>query len=696
MKSNIRFIPKVASILLALVLIASVIPLNSYATSIDNSEMVDTVDPVVVVSLGDSYSSGEGIEPFFGQDKSLSERVKDDNWLAHRSQKSWSSLIEIEGVSGTLGNYNVSNGNASEECQWYFAAVSGAETKHINDQTQRKDYKKKNGSGLFADYITGYKDLPKQLDVIRNNNLNGVVDYVTLSIGGNDVGFADIVTTCAVNCSYLHFGSTSKLEDTLDSLWANFDNTKADIKKAYEDIQVAAGEQAEIIVAGYPKLLDKNGKGAVINKDEATLVNNNVSKFNDEIEAIVNECRASGMNIHFVDVEAEFDKDGGHQAYSDNSWINGVMIGAKSQDIDDKAIASSYSIHPNELGAQAYARCVNAKIKEIEAAKSIGVLSGKICKASDRITAIPGATITARNANNFVYVTSSNATGNYSLELPAGKYLVSIKAEGYIDFNSYATVIRNENTYMETFLLVEGSDAESGIASGKVVNSLTGAGTPGITLMIKKDWNSADEESEIVTTTITDENGNYSVELPLGNYTVIATKEGYTSSSFNIIVQEGTTNNQNGTITPLITGDNYLITLTWGENPRDLDSHVEGTLSSGSKFHVYYSHKSQYDGDIEVCNLDYDDTTSYGPEHITLNTTNDTPYYYYIYRFAGSGTVGNSRAKITIEQGNTLIAEFNVPTDLGDEDYWNVFAIKNGELIINNTITSSPNLEYAN
>jgi len=73
---------------------------------------------------------------------------------------------------------------------------------------------------------------------------------------------------------------------------------------------------------------------------------------------------------------------------------------------------------------------------------------------------------------------------------------------------------------------------------------------------------------------------------------------------------------------------------------------------------------------------------------------NNTPYYY-IHKYEGSGTVGGSEAKITIEQGNILIAEFNVPTDLGDADYWNVFAIKNGELIINNTITSAPNLEYA-
>ena len=124
--------------------------------------------------------------------------------------------------------------------------------------------------------------------------------------------------------------------------------------------------------------------------------------------------------------------------------------------------------------------------------------------------------------------------------------------------------------------------------------------------------------------------------------------------------------------------------------------HVVGTLSNDREFHVYYSHKSQYDGDIEVCDLDYDDTTSYGPEHITLKPTTIKPYYYYIYRYAGSGTVASSGAKITVHKGNQLIATYNVPTNLGSSDFWNVFAIKDGQIINKNTITSSADISYAN
>ncbi len=454
-----------------------------------------------------------------------------------------------------------------------------------------------------------------------------------------------------------------------------------------------------IVVAGYPHLLNKEGNA--VNRWEAERVNAAITTFNDEIEALVKRKENSGMNIIFVDVEECFK---GHEAAAKpESWIKSLDYTFEKEDlINSKAgvylikgdavltQVSASSYHPNERGAQEYAKRVNEEIAKR------GILSGKICKAADRITAIPNASVKVYKDGALYISRTSDSTGNYTINLPDGRYLVKISSEGYMEFKAYATVVAGEKVYMETFLLIEGSETETGIAKGKVVNSLTGAGAANVTLTVKKDWNNTDEASETVQTAITDASGNYSVELPLGNYTVIATKDGYTSSSFNIVVQDGTTGNQNGSITPLISGDSYLITLTWGTNPSDLDSHVVGTLSSGSTFHVYYSHKSQYDGDIEVCNLDYDDTTSYGPEHITLNTTNETPYYYYIYKYAGSGTVGNSGAKITIEQGNTLIAEFNVPTDLGGADYWNVFAIKNGELIVNNTITSSPNLQYAN
>ncbi len=324
-----------------------------------------------------------------------------------------------------------------------------------------------------------------------------------------------------------------------------------------------------------------------------------------------------------------------------------------------------------------------------------GTLSGKICRASDRSTAVGGAAISVYKNDSLYTTKTADDSGNYNIALPAGEYRVEITADGYIPFTAYAAVTENNNYYMETFLLIQGTEGETGIASGKITDAVTGAGVDSAALTIRKGWNNT-EHGAVVEAAATGSDGTYSASLPIGNYTMYVEKDGYISTGINIIVQPGTTGDQNGSITPVVTGDNSRIVLTWSINPRDLDSHVEGTLTNGSPFHVYYMYKSQYDGEIEVCNLDFDDTTSYGPETITLNPTTDKPYYYYVKKYAGSGTVASSEAQIKMYQNGSLVRTFNVPTNLGDGDYWNVFAIKDGQLIINNTITSSPDTSYAN
>lgn len=646
---------------------------------VDSVYAVDNAtDPVIVVSMGDSYSSGEGIEDFYGQNESTESKVKNKDWLAHRSEKSWPGQLVV-GNSGQMKNYFVRTMGSSYE--WYFVASSGAETKDFAG-SQTKDIRQKN--------INSGKKYQETMDPQLNvfNEITGTVDYVTLTIGGNDAKFSEIVTTCATKNYYLHIGKG--LQSQLDELWGRVNNIIGDIKAVYNKIATVAPD-AVILVAGYPKLLDKEGKGIVISKDEATAVNEKVSDFNKKIEECVLECQSEGMNIRFVDVESEFD---GHEAYSEDQWINKIKFPPQSQELDYKQIGSAYSMHPNEKGAKAYARCVNAEIEKCENEKKFGTLSGKIVNASDRTTPVTTADVTISATTKTISL-QSDSNGNYTSKVPIGTHHVRVSAEGYIDFNAYTDVVENQTTYMETFLMVQGEEGQVGEATGTITNALTGTGLEGVTLDVRSGWNNS-SNGDILTTVTTNSLGNYIIDLPIGNYTLNASKDGFVSTTINIVVQPNVCTSKDGSMTPVLSGDNYRIVLTWGENPRDLDSHVVGTLTSGSSFHVYYSNKSEYDGEIEVCNLDVDDTTSYGPETITLNAINDTPYYYYIYRYAGSGTVASSGAQVNVYQSENLIATFNVPTDLGDGDCWNVFAIVNGELVVRNTMTSNAETSYAN
>ena len=389
-----KIIMKIISLVICMILFININDLHVYADEGDENEVEK--DPVIVVSLRDSYSSGEGIEPFYGQDADMKDKGKDPDWLAHRSELSWSGRLTVEGMpeGTTLKDYKVKvdldgnriNYQEGNDFYWYFVASSGAETKHFKRKEQRKTFDR-NG-------FSGKEDLKRQLNIFDIFDDN-TVDYVTLTIGGNDVKFTSIISDGVIDSwakkhvtSYIPTDVPVDLQILLMPAVANnsyfnpdyFDNklsiiwkkyyksggTKDQIRKTYTDIAKAAGKNAKIIVAGYPKLINQNGCDKYP-KEYADKINGSVTKFNGELGMIVDECSKKGLNIYFVDVEEEFN---GHEAYTDKPWINEIMS-LQSEDLDENKFPpiSAYSIHPNKDGAEAYARCVQAKINELEKEK---------------------------------------------------------------------------------------------------------------------------------------------------------------------------------------------------------------------------------------------------------------------------------------------------------------------------------------
>jgi hypothetical protein len=301
---------------------------------------------IFVVSLGDSYSSGEGIEPFYGQDRN---RTGNADWIAHRSEKSWPSMLSVPGLSGTLADHRGTN--------WFFAAASGATTKELSDSFD-KTYSRNGKSGTYtlAPQLDVFQDIPENADC-----------YVTMTIGGNDVDFAKIITTAVLDTSSSFISSSPVLLSIkMKWVWKKFyaeGGTRENLKNAYLDVAEKAGDNAKIIIAGYPQLIDGNG-GEFFSKSEAQTINENVSRFNDELMGLVDECWDEGIEIYFVPVEDAFS---GHEAYSGDPYINSIIFGSQEQDLTWYCATSAYSIHPNEQGAKAYAKCVQAKIDEISA-----------------------------------------------------------------------------------------------------------------------------------------------------------------------------------------------------------------------------------------------------------------------------------------------------------------------------------------
>ncbi len=324
----------------------------------------------VIVSLGDSFSSGEGIEPFYAQDGA--ERYTEPDFLAHRSQKSWPGRLTLPAVSGEMALHRGEN--------WFFAAASGARAKHILEPQPKTGRvlisKTEENTQLFRTYPTTL--LPPQIEIFKTLG-DRKADYVTLTLGGNDACFSEMISRAAAAHTYI---GMSFLKMKLDSLWQSFyapGGIRDGLLKAYHGIAEAAGPQAEIIVAGYPRLFGGMISKTLFSRQATELLNSAVSDLNRQIEYLIAALRFGGMRIHFVSVENGFDS---HEAYSsdddgraappEGEYIHRIILGAGANDIDGGKAAYAGSLHPNLLGSEVYRACVQKKIDELEAKKRSG------------------------------------------------------------------------------------------------------------------------------------------------------------------------------------------------------------------------------------------------------------------------------------------------------------------------------------
>lgn len=359
-------VKRLAVLIVAAVLLMPTISTSTYSVTVD-----DDMDKVMV-SMGDSFSSGEGIPPFYDSELPVALKTESEDWLAHRSQKSWPGNLILYLPSENA--WTPMKDRKDEN--WFFVASSGAETKHLS-QPQAKLYNVDGYSFPFA-------LIPPQLDIFEQLKREGrQVDYVTLTLGGNDAGFSDIIATCVFGSadvelaeqygdtrvgSFLKFGA---LQNHINWLWENFykdDGIGTRLIDAYEKIENAAPD-ARILVAGYPKLFDPQG-GLMISPQEAGMVNKLVTQFNTAVSHLIQNLREDGMKIEFISVEDIFE---GHEIFSDieTTYFNGFVLlpGVKNTDDLDNSLSnllSAYSVHPNAGGALAYATCVQEVIEEYE------------------------------------------------------------------------------------------------------------------------------------------------------------------------------------------------------------------------------------------------------------------------------------------------------------------------------------------
>jgi lysophospholipase L1-like esterase len=232
--------------------------------------------PVHYVALGDSYSSGVGTRDYFP-----------DSGNCLRGPKAYPQLWADQHHVDTFT----------------FVACSRATTDDVNSN--------------------------------QISSLSPDSTLVTISIGGNDVGFTTVVTQCLLltdsACSEAVKASETKVRDELP---AKLDATYAKIR--------AAAPHAEVVVVGYPRLNTPGPCNIPGYTDAKRAVMNSGA---DILAATISQ-RAAAAGFSYADPRREFN---GHGVCSSTGWINGPSIPPQE------------SFHPNVDGhADGYLPTVDA------------------------------------------------------------------------------------------------------------------------------------------------------------------------------------------------------------------------------------------------------------------------------------------------------------------------------------------------
>ncbi|WP_153536247.1 SGNH/GDSL hydrolase family protein [Actinomadura macrotermitis] len=293
-----------------------------------------------VVQLGDSYSSGEGAGPYLpGTDIGYGS----NSWNAcRRSTNSWIRKTTLRGTSETIGT--VADRPSDSTLDYHSVACSGAFTNNIDPE----------GLGGFA---YGQDGQFHEVGQLQSGFLDDNTTLVTLTVGGNDAGFAETIKKCEqiFTCP------------TLAEMNAKIDAIKGNLVTVLKDIHSKA-KYAKIALMGYPNLFEPNASCAGVGPMGQTqgitdLLNSAGNHMTAVQKQAVAEAAAAGSPVSFIDLNLRFD---GHRICAGSQEaINGI-VGAQEGPGDfpcqiNTVCVSRESFHPKSLGTTLYATELTSK-----------------------------------------------------------------------------------------------------------------------------------------------------------------------------------------------------------------------------------------------------------------------------------------------------------------------------------------------
>jgi lysophospholipase L1-like esterase len=365
------------------------------------------------LAMGDSFASGEGAFAYTAETDTSNNRC-------HLSTKSYGFL---------LTNQLFQSGRA--------VACSGAKTEDVINTSN--DYR----SQLSDKIIKGNRTEDTLLQV-KTNFIPGYLaqsefvdlhkpDAVTLSIGGNDIGFAGLLASCVSPVSipkacYPTYEDRQELFKQINGIFDELVTTYTKVKKPGK----------RVYAIGYPHIVVNNGSGSC-----ASNVHFETSEIEMTIDLIeyLNQTvkqAAAKAGVKYVDVSSAFFGRRLCEAAPSTIAVNGLTAGT-DQGIGPLKFIGNESYHPNAIGHELLANAIRGATNNLTAPMpgSSEALTSPALPADQHNLPKTGRTIASRVADNSISpnlivrgtaLTIANDPGMSTLK-PGSAYKITVGPE---------------------------------------------------------------------------------------------------------------------------------------------------------------------------------------------------------------------------------------------------------------------------
>ncbi|WP_160148850.1 SGNH/GDSL hydrolase family protein [Amycolatopsis alkalitolerans] len=279
--------------------------------------------------MGDSFSSGEGNSPFeAGTDE-------DDVNKCHRSTSAYPRWLS-QTPSLNLGYIN-------------FVACSGATTNDVLGTTE-------------ADDPAGKWNEPAQVDALSDDT-----KVVTITIGGNDIGFSDFATACAAPSSECD-SSTSIYSTTMYKIHNVLPGHLADVLTEIAD----RTSNAKVYVIGYPYVTPSSGldslpvqcsylSSSAGDGADSLAARDVVTELNGEIHDAVTGFTNTLSDTEFTYIDPNASVDGSFDGHDLCQGLDSYFHNVAPNDVFGNGYREKI-FHPNIDGQYEYYQIVNGVI----------------------------------------------------------------------------------------------------------------------------------------------------------------------------------------------------------------------------------------------------------------------------------------------------------------------------------------------